>query len=110
MSTGISGTSASAFSSRRLPMKHQGHTTSETTSMRSAAGGPDEAGMTNLRAVGSYQLEHDLGKWALAFRKDHAPPKTADSGTAFRYMGTGLSRAQHRPRPWRSAYPHYRSA
>src|SRR5262249_11084855 len=56
MSTGMSGTSASAFSSRRLPMKHQGHTTSETTSMRSAAGAPDEAGMTNLRAVVSYQL------------------------------------------------------
>src|SRR5262249_37917359 len=32
-STGISGTSASAFSRRRLPMKHHGQTTSETTSI-----------------------------------------------------------------------------
>src|SRR5689334_6211928 len=56
MSTGISGTSVSAFSSRRLPIKHQGQTTSETTSMRSAAGALDETGMTNLRAVLCYEL------------------------------------------------------
>src|SRR6516162_3631904 len=55
-STGMSGTSVSAFSSRRLPMKHHGQTTSETTSTRSAAGAPDETGMTNLRAVVSYEL------------------------------------------------------
>src|SRR5262249_30835054 len=32
-STGTSGASASAFSRRRLPMKHHGQTTSETTSI-----------------------------------------------------------------------------
>ena len=66
MSTAISGTSASAFSSRRLPMKHQGQTTSETTSMRSAAGAPDETGMTNLRAVVSYELSACSGTFGNA--------------------------------------------
>src|SRR6266436_1645424 len=32
-STAVSGRSAIAFSNRRLPMKHQGHTTSETISI-----------------------------------------------------------------------------
>src|SRR6185295_7612089 len=35
-STGMSGLSAIAFSSRRLPMKHHGQTTSDTISMGSA--------------------------------------------------------------------------
>src|SRR5580693_8091933 len=67
MSTGMSGTSVSAFSSRRLPMKHQGQTTSETTSMRSAAGAPDETGMTNLRAVVSCELSAGSGTLRTAF-------------------------------------------
>src|ERR1051326_240864 len=45
-STGTSGTSASAFSRRRLPMKHHGQTTSETTSidMTGAGGGIGKGG------------------------------------------------------------------
>src|ERR1700678_833577 len=61
MSTAMLGTSASAFSSRRLPMKHHGQTTSDTTSTRSAVGAPDELDMTHLRAVVSYNPRFCIG-------------------------------------------------
>src|ERR1700733_4716475 len=48
--TAMSGLSGMAFSSRRLPMKHQGHTTSDTMSIVSAALGA-VAGIRILLAV-----------------------------------------------------------
>src|SRR5690349_23305412 len=43
--TSRSGRDATAFSSRRLPMKHHGHTTSETTSMVSGSAVSDMGGL-----------------------------------------------------------------
>src|ERR1700736_3522182 len=50
-SAAISGRRASAFSSRRLPMKHHGQTTSETTSIGIGIGGECGVDMTIPRLL-----------------------------------------------------------